>query len=203
MGNMTESGHVSEEVGGRSHLHQRLLHGSPIGHSPSTLQDKVRVYVTFGLAIFRQGFPLVQFLRAPRTSGSHKQMLSYQQIPKGRGQSFISIPLKEKHSYSTPREEWASVKCQVWYPASSTCPPEETDPGTQELPTTQPKANTQSQQRRRDHLLILQQIFSITQDFKTFPRFLFALYGDIKKVAKFPFKNTHYEKTSESFHGFP
>lgn len=52
------------------HLHQCLLHGSPVGHPPSTLQDQVRVDVTFGLAILRQGFPLVQLLGTPGDQGS-------------------------------------------------------------------------------------------------------------------------------------
>lgn len=51
-----------------AHLHQCLLHGRPVGHPPGALQHKVRVDVPFGLTIFRQGFPLVQFFRTPRRS---------------------------------------------------------------------------------------------------------------------------------------
>ena len=55
----------SARRGGRSHLHQRLLHGGPVRHPPSALQHEVRVYVPLGLAILGQGLPLVQLLRAP------------------------------------------------------------------------------------------------------------------------------------------
>lgn len=63
------AGACALSVGGSAHLHQGLLHGGPVGYPPSTLQDEVGVYVTFGLAVFRQSFPLVQLLRAPRRSG--------------------------------------------------------------------------------------------------------------------------------------
>lgn len=57
--------------GGRraSHLYQCLLHGCPVGHPPSTLQDEVRVDVALGLAVLCQGLPLVQLLGAPRDKG--------------------------------------------------------------------------------------------------------------------------------------
>lgn len=45
------------------HLYQSLLHGSPIGNPPSTLKHEIRVRVAFGLAVFCQWLPLVQFLR--------------------------------------------------------------------------------------------------------------------------------------------
>lgn len=45
------------------HLYQSLLHGSPIGNPPSTLKHEIRVRVAFGLAVFCQRLPLVQFLR--------------------------------------------------------------------------------------------------------------------------------------------
>lgn len=52
-----------------SYLHQRLLHGRPVGHPPSTLQDEVRVDVALGLAVLCQGLPLVQLLGAPKDKG--------------------------------------------------------------------------------------------------------------------------------------
>lgn len=59
---------VSEKLWSRAHectphLYQSLLHGSPIGNPPSTLQHQVRVRVAFGLTVFRQRLPLVQLLR--------------------------------------------------------------------------------------------------------------------------------------------
>lgn len=103
----SESGRVSEEVRGRSHLHQRLLHGGPVGHPPSTLQDEIRVYVTFGLAVFRQGFPLVQFLRAPRRPGSREQKLlpTNQQIHERAG-IVVHFPSTEERKHRCP-EGWA------------------------------------------------------------------------------------------------
>lgn len=92
---------------GRSHLHQRLLHGGPVGHPPSTLQDEIRVYVTFGLAVFRQGFPLVQFLRAPRRPGSREQkLLSTNQQIHERAGTVIHFPSTEERKHRRP-ERWA------------------------------------------------------------------------------------------------
>lgn len=127
-----------KEVGGRPHLHQCLLHGGPVGHSPCTLQDKVRVYVTFGLAIFRQGFPLVQFLRAPRRQGSRKQKLSYQQpTDSGRvGDRHLfpfhrKAPQRRMGFYGVP----GLILCALHLPSRCNC-----SPGTPRTiqPTTQP-----------------------------------------------------------------
>lgn len=161
-------------MGERSHLHQRLLHGGPVGHSPSTLQDEVRVYVPFGLAIFCQGFPLVQLLRAPRRPGSHEQKFSYQQtnmFRKGRGQSFISIPQKEPLAL---RDEWTPmglVRCKMHLPSRGKCSPEDRDP-----PTTQPRREqrTQPVQRRGSFTGSPTDTFN-TQDF--IHRLLFVLFS--------------------------
>ena len=75
------------------HLHQRLLHGGPVGHPPSTLQDQVRVDVTFGLAVLRQGFPLVQLLRTPGDQG--RPELS----------DFKLLPLHRKEKMFPPTEK--------------------------------------------------------------------------------------------------
>lgn len=44
------------------YLNQSLLHGGPIGNPPSTFEHEVRVGMAFGLAVFCQRLPLVQFL---------------------------------------------------------------------------------------------------------------------------------------------
>lgn len=160
-------------MGERSHLHQRLLHGGPVGHSPSTLQDEVRVYVPFGLAIFRQGFPLVQLLRAPRRPGSHEQKFSCQQtnmFRKGRGQSFISIHRRNPSPSEKSGLPWAWPAASH-LPSRSKCSPED-----QDLPATRPRREQRTQPvRGGSHLLILQQTLSITQDF--IHRFLFVLFS--------------------------
>lgn len=134
-GMWSESGRVSEEVRGRSHLHQRLLHGGPVGHPPSTLQDEIRVYVTFGLAVFRQGFPLVQFLRAPRRPGSREQKLlpTNQQIHE-RARTVIHFPFMEERKHRRPKGGLCGMPGLIL--GKVTCPPKETTPLERPAPPT-------------------------------------------------------------------
>lgn len=117
--------------GGTSHLHQRLLHGGPVGHPPSALQDQVRVYVTLGLAVFRQGFPLVQLLRAPGRRGSQEQRFSYQQIQRapGTGLRGVYFHPTEGKNFSPHREKggllWGAESGSIFHlPSGRNCSPE-------------------------------------------------------------------------------
>lgn len=59
------------------HLHQSLLHSSPVGNPPSTLEHQIRVWMAFRLAVFSQRFPLVQFLRTAKDKGDEKFSKDY------------------------------------------------------------------------------------------------------------------------------
>lgn len=162
-------------MGGRSHLHQCLLHGGPVRHPPSTLQDEVRVYMTFGLAVLCQGFPLVQFLRAPRTPGSWEvQLPTHQQIEKAQG-TLIYFHSTEKN-FLPPREGWAPVGSQAWSIASSTCPLEGTAPWNIKNCLLHSRAQSPRAVERQESLF-LQQALLITQAFKTVGRVLFVLFS--------------------------
>lgn len=169
-GMWSESGRVSEEVRGRSHLHQRLLHGGPVGHPPSTLQDEIRVYVTFGLAVFRQGFPLVQFLRAPRRPGSREQKLlpTNQQIHE-RARTVIHFPFMEERKHRRPKGGLCGMPGLIL--GKVTCPPKKLHPwNAQHRPP-------HSRELSAPQPLFLQQTLWISRDFKTICGCSFVLFS--------------------------
>lgn len=112
---------------GASHLHQRLLHGSPVGHPPGALQDEVGVDVAFGLAVLRQGFPLVQLLGASARPQVQEQKLSHQHT-QAFTEAGIGFYGKFPFYRRTAQQEWTSAghggafRCGVspWMP-QTTC----------------------------------------------------------------------------------
>lgn len=138
--------------------------------------------MTFGLAVLRQGFPLVQLLRAPGRPGIWEVPLP--QIQKARGQSLI--PFHCRKAFSRPEKsgllwEEGSVHC------IPTCPLEGAAFATPEPPLPSGELRAPEQGRGRNQLL--HQTFVITPVFKSVRRFVCSfLNGAMKKVAKFPLK---------------